>query len=48
MNRFCERIQIEKAPKAFTALVEQLNDLLERNEKRLEQKTNVRDVVANS
>jgi hypothetical protein len=37
MNRLCERIQIEKDPKIFMQLVEQLNELLERKEKRLEQ-----------
>jgi hypothetical protein len=37
MNRLCERIQIEKDAKIFMLLVEQLNDLLERKEKRFEQ-----------
>jgi hypothetical protein len=37
MNRLCERIQIEKDPKIFMQLVDQLNKLLERKEKRLEQ-----------
>jgi hypothetical protein len=37
MNRLCQRIQIEKDPKVFMQLVEQLNELLERKEKRLEQ-----------
>jgi len=37
INRLCERIQIEKDAKIFMLLVEQLNDLLERKEKRFEQ-----------
>jgi hypothetical protein len=36
MNWLCERIQLEENPHAFTNLVEQLNELLERKEKRLE------------
>lgn len=35
MKRLCERIQIEQNPHVFTKLVEQLNALLERKEKRL-------------
>lgn len=35
MNWLCERIQIEENPHAFMNLVEQLNELLERREKRL-------------
>jgi hypothetical protein len=33
MNWLCERIQIEENPHAFTNLVEQLHELLERREK---------------
>jgi hypothetical protein len=36
MNWLCERIQSEENPYAFTNLVGQLNELLERKEKRLE------------
>jgi hypothetical protein len=36
MDRLCERIQIEKEPHAFTKLVEQLNELLERAHHRID------------
>jgi hypothetical protein len=36
MDRICQRIQTEKEPHVSTDLVQQLNDLLERKEKRLE------------
>ena len=35
MDRLCQRIAVEKDPKAFNELVVQLNDLLERKELRL-------------
>jgi len=35
MNWLCERIQFEENPRAFTNLGEQLHELLERREKRL-------------
>jgi hypothetical protein len=38
MDRLCQRIQTEKDPHVFTDLVEQLNDLLQRKEKRIENK----------
>jgi hypothetical protein len=36
MNRLCQRIQLEKDSNIFIKLVEELNELLEREEKRLE------------
>ena len=36
MNRLCERIQAEQDPQIFMDLVDQLNQLLARKEKRLE------------
>jgi hypothetical protein len=36
MNRPCQRIQIEKNPHVFMNLVEELHELLERKQKRLE------------
>lgn len=36
MNWLCLRIQDEKDPKLFSQLVEELNELLERKENRLE------------
>jgi hypothetical protein len=35
MNRLCELIQAEQNPERFMRLVDKLNQLLERNEKRL-------------
>jgi hypothetical protein len=35
MNRLCTLIQTEQNPDKFFALIEQLNDLLERKEERL-------------
>lgn len=35
MNSLCQRIADEKDPHTFTTLTEELNDLLERKEKRL-------------
>jgi hypothetical protein len=36
MNRLCERIQTEQDPHIFMDLVDQLNQLLARKERRLE------------
>jgi hypothetical protein len=36
MNQLCERIQIEKDTHRFTALVEQLNQLLEQTHRNLD------------
>jgi hypothetical protein len=36
MNRLCALIQVEKDPDRFSHLVQQLNELFERKEKRLE------------
>jgi hypothetical protein len=36
MNRLCERIQAENDPHVFMELVDQLNEPLERKQKRLE------------
>jgi hypothetical protein len=36
MNWLCQRIQIEKNPYVFVNLVEELHELLERKQKRLE------------
>ena len=38
MEILCKRIAEEKDPAAFHKLIEQLNDLLERKERRLESK----------
>jgi hypothetical protein len=35
MNKLCERIQIEQAPRRFMELVDELNKLLPRKEQRL-------------
>ena len=42
MNRLCERIQTEQDPHLFMELVDQLNRLLARKEKRLESDLEVR------
>jgi hypothetical protein len=36
MDRLCERIQVEKNPKLFTMLVEELNQFLERAHQRMD------------
>ena len=36
MDRLCERIQVEKNPKLFTMLVDELNQFLERTHRRIE------------
>jgi hypothetical protein len=36
MDRLCERIQVEKDPKVFTILVDELNELLDRTHQRID------------
>jgi hypothetical protein len=38
MNELCRQIQIEKDPAKFSALVEELNKLLEEKEERLQKR----------
>jgi hypothetical protein len=38
MDRLCERIQVEKDPKLFTLLVDELNQLLEQAHERIDRK----------
>ncbi len=40
MFALCAQIAVEKDPQIFTKLVEQLNDLLEGKERRLEENSN--------
>jgi hypothetical protein len=38
MNKLCAQIQVERDPRKFTTLIRDLNELLEKKERRLEER----------